>query len=255
MIKINNTTLENKTPEVELFFSIEAKNRDFSTLEKIIFTNDDLMEIFNISEEIEQHPLSENFYAYLIASRNDDFVFSNLVFINFLEKGKLPIKTLTKLFNNTQDLSEKNKYDWLNYATYHFPHWFPDNFDLIQLNIFKQPFNELVANNLIEFISNKDISKFLISIFNSFNKNDFIEIFKKSLSSFKSNSDVALFLSKCENSPEEILKMCYDLLKRDDDKELIGAHKNCPEQIKVSWYEKTGDEKFMPNYLKELFVF
>jgi|688.fasta_scaffold448616_1 hypothetical protein len=255
MIDINNTTIETGTPEVEKFFSIEAKNRNISTLEKINFTNADLMEILNISEEIEHHPLSKNFYTYLIASRDDNFIFSNLVFINFLKKGKLPIKTLTKLFNNTEDLSEKNKYDWLDYTTYHFPHWFPDNYDLIQLNIFKHPFNKLVATNLIEFVSSKDVSKLIISIFNSLDENEFVGIFKKNLSNFKSNSELALFLSKCENSPKDILQICYDLLKRDDDKELIGTHKNCPKPIKIELFKKTQDIKFLPDHVKDMFLF
>jgi len=250
---INKTSID-ASKQVEAYFSIDARDRLFSTLKKLKFTNEDLSDILNISEEIEQHPLSETFYNIIIMSRENGFEFSNFVFMTYLEKCKLSIKALFRLFNDTPDLTDKNKFDWINYVTYHYPYWFADSYDTLETNLFVQPLNKLIANNLMEFVKNNDVSRLLIEIFQTLTDEDFDTILEKNLSYFKSPYYIAFFLAQCKNSTKKSLENTCKILKNIEDKMLIGLHKNCPTAIKLELYDKTKDERLVPKTVASFFI-
>ena len=229
-------------------------------LEKRTHTSEELLEILKISEQIQNDLDWKLFYGKLIRVQQGSFSLD--VFNAYLNLIANNTDALLNLLKNTVGLTDVEKMEWVKIALVSNPNWFiPAFFKTEQalvngIDIYKNPFNFLIVKTIVESVSDITLAEgFLVSILESLTNEEFYEWYDNSGKKCQYKTCIAKILAQSKNTTTSILENYFDELDEIDDKIELAKHSNFSEMLKLKLYRLTKDIKFLPQKLKNLFVF
>lgn len=150
---------EIKSEKVKEIFRRTLSMRTTKFLSTLKLSNDDLIEILDLSENIEKHNERRFFYQVLIRSQEGPF--SRYVFNQY--KIKLfDIDALLHLLENTPDLNDSEKMSIIPYLLLASPNWTTEYFlrngqsNNFGIDPFAAPFSAKIADDLMYYVFNKN---------------------------------------------------------------------------------------------------
>ena len=270
MSKLKKSDIVDISKQIKEFFntSITARNSEF--LSKFTFSNTELLEIFEISENIEKASNRISFYKSLICSQQGPFnldvlnKFANVVYLDNFVNTDDHFNTLNHLFKLTPGVGTSNKLDWIKYFNSKSPYSFLHYCVLgrqLWFDITDEPFNRIFATITISYnIANKETIVFLHKLFSSMSDDDMYDWYRDEVEYQLSDDDVfedqiVNVLTQFKDTSTKILVDFFDKCTTTSRKIAIAKHKNSPDKIKIEMYKYTKDETILPKKLKQLLIF
>ncbi len=262
MSKVKMSDIISGSEEVKSVFKRPMINR-LKSLKKQIFTNDELLEIVDISENIENHNNKRAFYQNLILSQNGPF--NNTVFGAYIDK-LFHVDTLLHLINHSPDISEKNKLKWVNYLMVVATHWTVFNFfskgsgNGVGIDVTQSPFNSVYAANIVRYVdkaNNGTISdaykKELHRILDTMTEGEIYEWYVTEVA-ITYEKRAMEFIMSYNRIPSNAIAHYWEKTTFSS-KEKLALHPNCPEDLIEYVFDRTGREEYLPQAAKDIFLF
>lgn len=257
MRKILMKDVTSGSENVKRVFRVTLNNRTAGLMYEMEFTNDELLEIIKLTklEDIQTYRQSE-FYERLVRSQPGPFL--DEVFGSLLYYFMYSTKNLKALIEKAGELSEKNKGTWLRMMVQNNRH-VPSEAKEYGINTHIYPYNvisaaNLIMNHQIGYVFSNGMAIF--SLLDTMTEDQLVETYKKAIST-PANFDI---FTKYSKTPTSILDMLFNDYKKFGeqtfDKIMILVElPQASEDIKGYVYDKTGDDKYMPEGIRDIFMF
>lgn len=237
--------------------------RTLGWFKKQKYTDDELLEILKISTSIERHKDHRYLYQRLIESQTGPF--NRDVFIAFRDLV-FHTESLLNLIRNSTGITDEDKAKWIDYAILTSSYWFIPNFftngecEKVGIDIKKSPFNKSYAANVVRYkhkrTQGSDFSAkenaVLWEVLDSMTDSEKMEWYKDVVASTYENTAVSI-LTAYPNTPAEILEHYFN--KTNLFRGEIALHKNAPLELRNELYRQTGEEKYLPQSVQDIFLF
>ena len=263
MAKVKMSDIKSGSENVKEVFRATMSGARRKKFSKQTFTNDELLEILDISENIEYHKEKRNMYQRLIESQKGPF--NQAVFDAYV--GNLfHIDSMLNLLENSKGISSESKLKWLDYMMVSSTHWSVFNFFSRDagipygIDVLKPPFSKKYAEHIVRYadkagrgnISDEYYAE-LHRVLDKMSEGDIIEWYNKSVASTYEKRAVD-FLMSYDKMPGKVLQHYWDKTTLST-KEKLALHPNIPEELREWMYQETKDEKYLPQAAKDLFLF
>jgi len=262
MPKVKMSDIKSESENVRDVFRIPMASRTWKWIQTKTFTNKELQEIHDISSDIEKSKVRKKFYSRLIRSQSgpfDDTIFR--IFSDILYDKE----SMLHLLVNSVGVDNSDKVRWMKYAIETSP-WFVYDFMLkgdsaqYGIDITKGPFNIHFADFLIQ---SKDKllnaaagmpDYYLDAIYttlDTMNEKEF-DIWH---SYVQFNKEFFEIILKYKNTPVKLLQEMFDDYNDAFNKGQIAEHPNSPQELRHKMFEYTGDAKWLPEEVQDIFIF
>lgn len=262
MPKVKMSDVKSGSTSVKNLFKFPMSSRIIA-LKKFTFTNQELIEILEISEDVEYHSDKRRFYQKLIESQNGPF--NTNVFNRYIDK-LFNIDSLMHLIENTENLSIDDKLSWLNYMMVTSANWsvfnfFSKNMGLeYGIDVTQKPFRSIYSDLLVRYIGgfNNSISN---DYYNEVNRildqMSESELYDWYITSMKSSyvKKVIAIIMNYPKMPSKIVVDYYEKISAVDGKDELIKHPNMISEIKLKKFTETGKEEYLPQTAKDIFLF
>lgn len=262
MPKVKMSDVKSGSTSVKNLFKLPMSSRIIA-LKKFTFTNQELIEILEISEDVEYHSDKRRFYQKLIESQNGPF--NSNVFNRYIDK-LFNIDSLMHLIENTENLSIDDKLSWLNYMMVTSANWsvfnfFSKNMGLeYGIDVTQKPFRSIYSDLLVRYIGgfNNSISN---DYYNEVNRildqMSESELYDWYITSMKSSyvKKVIAIIMNYPKMPSKIVVDYYEKISAVDGKDELIKHPNMISEIKLKKFTETGKEEYLPQTAKDIFLF
>jgi len=253
-----------KYENVKRVFRRTLDSRTESWLSKIEFSESEMLEILDLSENVEYHRDKRYFYQRLIRSQKK---FSGKVFAAYVDK-LFEADALLNLGENSEGVSEYSKIKFIDYTLVTSANWFVFNYysknngNPVGLDVTAQPYNVTYANDITRYMDKsgrgntpKEYFEELNRIFDTFSKNDFDVWFDETQTLYQSK--VVDIIMSYNKMPRYLIDQYFNRKNKPDyDLRLrLATHPNASNDIKMWAYEETKDEIYLPSEVKDIFVF
>jgi len=262
MAKVKMSDVKSGSEEVKKVFRRPMSSR-LKPLKNQTFTNDELLEILDISENIEYHKEKRYFYQALIQSQKGPF--NNKTFGAYVDK-LFGIDPLLHLLENSKGISEENKLEWLSYLMTTSTHWAVFNFFSRDaglpygIDVTKKPYRMQYAEKIVRYSEkmgrgniNSEYYTELHRILDTMSEGEIIEWYNNSIASTYEKRAVD-FLMSYDKMPQKVLAHYWNKTNLPN-QEILALHPNIPEELRAEMFEKTKDDKYLPQAAKDLFLF
>lgn len=251
---------EIKSENVKKIFRLPMSSRSLRFLESLTLTNDDIIETIEFAEK-EYHSNKRSFFQDLVKTQHTKLKFNRAAF-NVLVNNLFEKDRLLELINNSEGLTKEDKIEFIGYgmttAAYFFLNYFVNGESKsVDIDVFS---DSEYASEVFDRVMYKDSSKFskesidkLILLLKSLDSKG-TEKAKKRLKQAYS-SWLVLLAAQWEDMPLELLEIGLEDRAEYKYRVELAKHKNAPEDVKAKFYEQTGDEIYLPNGVKDIFLF
>lgn len=258
--KVKVSDIKSKSPNVKQLFKVSIGQRRIDFLRSLTFSNDELVEIFELSEHIESH--AGRFYFYSLLIKSQEGPFNDAVFSRFVN-GLSREETLIKLLENTPNLSFSNKEKFL----FYYPQvvGVKSLINLIESNKLKDNKIDVYDDELVfkmldglvrasidsTFVVGKE---FLNHVLRTQQNDKIFEWFKENVSGYLHL--VSRFLKYYEDATPEMFSHAFDQFSIKEKQHFAdGCGDKFPDSLKNELYNLTNDEKYLPTGIRDLFLF
>ena len=263
MAKVKMGDISNSSNNVKSVFRLPMSSRTNKWLEKQTFTNSDLLDILYISDNKEYHSDKRSFHQRLIKSQKGPF--SAEVFRVFAE-NLFEIDSMLHLLENSPTTTPEARLRWLDYTMVSSAHWFTFNFyskdsgNSYGIDVTKTPYNKAYAGHIVRYSDkmgrgnvNEGYFTELHRALDSMSDSEIYDWYIGSVSTTYAERAVD-FIMSYDKMPENVIQHYYDksVLKH---RQKLATHQNCPAGIKQEMFDETGDEKYLAQEAKDIFLF
>jgi hypothetical protein len=264
MPKVKMSDVKSGSENVKTLFKRIVGDRTLTWLKKQKYSNDELLEILDISENIERHKDKRKLYQDLIESQVGPF--NQEVFIKYTNKV-YHVEALMNLIRNSFGITVEDKEKWIVVSMVTSSYWFTPYFfmngecEKYGINIYKTPFNKIFASSAVKstgtrtelkFSPSSKERNFLWSVLDSMNDEEKMQWYIDDIARTYESKAVDI-LTSYPNTTPEILTDYYNRTPKQ--KGEIASHPNAPQEIKNEMYALTKDEKYLPEIVKDIFWF
>lgn len=262
MAKVKMSDIRSGSEEVKKVFRRPMTSR-IKPLKNQVFTNAELVEILDISENVEYHKDKRYFYQALIESQKgpfDDSVFG--AYVNKL----FHIDSMLNLLKNSTGVSEHHKLKWLEYMMVSSTHWTVFNFFSkdagipFGIDVTKPPYRHSYSTYIVRYMDkmgrgNPPIEYFdeLHRILDTMNPDEIYDWYLDEVATSYEVKAVELLMSY-DTMPEKVLQHYWDKTTLKN-KEKLALHPNIPDELREWMYNETDDIKYLPDSVKAVFIF
>ena len=271
MPKVKMSDVKSGSTSVKNLFKLPMSSR-IMALKKFTFTNQELIEILEISEEVEYHSDKRRFYQRLIQSQKGPF--DSNVFKWYIDK-LFNIDSLMHLIDHVENLSTDDKLLWLNYMMVTSANWsvfnfFSKNMGLeYGIDVTQKPFRTIYSDLLVRYIERAGYNN-LGAGYNNLVSKDYYnevnrildqmsesELYDWYITSMKSSyvQKVISILMNYPKMPSKIIVDYYEKISAADGKDELIKHPNMISEIKLKKFTETGKEEYLPQTAKDIFLF
>ncbi len=264
MPKVKMSDVKSGSISVKNLFKIPMSSR-IMALKKFTFTNRELIEILEISEDIENHSDKRRFYQQLIQSQKGPF--NSNVFKWYIDK-LFDINSLLHLIDHAENLSIDHKLSWLNYMMVTSANWsvfnfFSKNMGLeYGIDVTQNPFRAIYSDLLVRYIQragfNNSISKDYYNevnrILDQMSESELYEWYTTSIQSSYVKKVISIIMNY-PKMPSKIIVEYYEKISAADGKDELIKHPNMISEIKLAKFAETGREEYLPQTAKDVFMF
>lgn len=263
MAKVKMSDVYSGSKNVKSLFKLPMISRTEKFLKTTQFTNDELIEILDISERIENHTEKRRFYQKLIA--NQEGPFNKLVFAEYKDK-LFSVESLKQLIKNAQGINDIDKCRWITYAILtsypkFYEYFISGESNEVGIDPMIKPFNMQIALDLVQYsdkikatvVIYHDGRNLLFELLDTFNETEQYNWYLECVKTTYQQKAMDI-ITKYPNISSKIIEDYYS--KSDiTNKKILAKLDKCPIDIKMDYYEKTGDEEFLPKEAKDIFLF
>ena len=264
MPKVKMSDVKSGSISVKNLFKIPMSSR-ITALKKFTFTNRELIEILEISEDIENHSDKRRFYQQLIQSQKGPF--NSNVFKWYIDK-LFDINSLLHLIDHAENLSIDDKLSWLNYMMVTSANWsvfnfFSKNMGLeYGIDVTQNPFRAIYSDLLVRYIQragfNNSISKDYYNevnrILDQMSESELYEWYTTSIQSSYVKKVISIIMNY-PKMPSKIIVEYYEKISAADGKDELIKHPNMISEIKLAKFAETGRDEYLPQTAKDVFMF
>ena len=264
MPKVKMSDVKSGSISVKNLFKIPMSSR-IMALKKFTFTNRELIEILEISEDIENHSDKRRFYQQLIQSQKGPF--NSNVFKWYIDK-LFDINSLLHLIDHAENLSIDDKLSWLNYMMVTSANWsvfnfFSKNMGLeYGIDVTQNPFRAIYSDLLVRYIQragfNNSISKDYYNevnrILDQMSESELYDWYITSIQSSYVKKVISIIMNY-PKMPSKIIVEYYKKISAADGKDELIKHPNMISEIKLAKFAETGREEYLPQTAKDVFLF
>lgn len=264
MPKVKMSDVRSGSISVKNLFKLPMSSR-ITALKKFTFTNRELIEILEISEDIEYHSDKRRFYQQLIQSQKGPF--NSNVFKWYIDK-LFDINSLLHLIDHAENLSIDNKLSWLNYMMVTSANWsvfnfFSKNMGLeYGIDVTQNPFRAIYSDLLVRYIQragiNNSISKDYYNevnrILDQMSESELYDWYTTSIQSSYVKKVISIIMNY-PKMPSKIIVEYYEKISAADGKDELIKHPNMISEIKLAKFAETGREEYLPQTAKDVFLF
>jgi len=248
--------------KVKALFRRTISNRTESWMKKIEYNEAELLEILDLSENVEYHKEKRFFYQRLIQSQSK---FSNKVFKAYV--GNLfHVDALLNLVEGTDRLDTDDKLEFISYSMVTSASWFTFNFYAkgqgtnVGIDVLKSPFNYKYAGTIVRYMDKsgrgnvpKEYFVELERILDTMNEEDIMKWYKDDLVTLYAKKVIEI-LASYDKMPKSVIE--HYLEKGGfSAREGLAMHPNCPPEIRQELYNNTKNEKYLTDDVKDVFLF
>lgn len=264
MPKVKMSDVKSGSTSVKNLFKLPMSSRIIA-LKKFTFTNPELIEILEISEDIEYHTDKRRFYQKLIQSQNGPF--NTNVFNRYIDK-LFDINSLLHLIDHAENLSIDDKLSWLNYMMVTSANWsvfnfFSKNMGLeYGIDVTQNPFRAIYSDLLVRYIQqtgfNNSISNDYYNevnrILDQMSESELYDWYITSIQSSYVKKVISIIMNY-PKMPSKIIVEYYEKISAADGKDELIKHPNMISEIKLAKFAETGREEYLPQTAKDVFLF
>lgn len=263
MAKVKMGDIKDSSNNVKSVFRLPMSSRTTKWLNRQTFTNEDLLDILDISENKERHADKRSFYQRLILSQKGPF--SSEVFTAFAE-NLFAVEPMLHLIENSTSTTENARKIWLNYTMVSNIHWFVFNFYSkdkgIQfgIDITKAPYNIIYAEHIVIYSAKTGrgnlIKEYFIElnrILDTMNEDEIFKWYSTTVSTTYADRAVD-FIMNYDKMPEKVIT-AYCEKANISHQNILAMHPNCSPEFRERVFNRTGDEKYLPEAVKDIFLF
>ena len=264
MPKVKMSDVKSGSTSVKNLFKLPMSSR-IMALKKYTFTNPELIEILEISEDIEYHTDKRRFYQKLIQSQNGPF--NTNVFNRYIDK-LFDINSLLHLIDHAENLSIDDKLSWLNYMMVTSANWsvfnfFSKNMGLeYGIDVTQNPFRAIYSDLLVRYIQqtgfNNSISNDYYNevnrILDQMSESELYDWYITSIQSSYVKKVISIIMNY-PKMPSKIIVEYYKKISAADGKDELIKHPNMISEIKLAKFAETGREEYLPQTAKDVFLF
>ncbi len=264
MPKVKMSDVKSGSISVKNLFKIPMSSR-ITALKKFTFTNRELIEILEISEDIENHSDKRRFYQQLIQSQKGPF--NSNVFKWYIDK-LFDINSLLHLIDHAENLSIDDKLSWLNYMMVTSANWsvfnfFSKNMGLeYGIDVTQNPFRAIYSDLLVRYIQragfNNSISNDYYNevnrILDQMSESELYDWYITSIQSSYVKKVISIIMNY-PKMPSKIIVEYYKKISAADGKDELIKHPNMISEIKLAKFAETGREEYLPQTAKDVFMF
>ncbi len=264
MPKVKMSDVKSGSISVKNLFKLPMSSR-ITALKKFTFTNRELIEILEISEDIEYHSDKRRFYQQLIQSQKGPF--NSNVFKWYIDK-LFDINSLLHLIDHAENLSIDDKLSWLNYMMVTSANWsvfnfFSKNMGLeYGIDVTQNPFRAIYSDLLVRYIQragfNDSISKDYYNevnrILDQMSESELYDWYTSSIQSSYVKKVISIIMNY-PKMPSKIIVEYYEKISAADGKDELIKHPNMISEIKLAKFAETGREEYLPQTAKDVFMF
>ena len=264
MPKVKMSDVKSGSTSVKNLFKLPMSSR-IMALKKFTFTNPELIEILEISEDIEYHTDKRRFYQKLIQSQNGPF--NTNVFNRYIDK-LFDINSLLHLIDHAENLSIDDKLSWLNYMMVTSANWsvfnfFSKNMGLeYGIDVTQNPFRAIYSDLLVRYIQqtgfNNSISNDYYNevnrILDQMSESELYDWYITSIQSSYVKKVISIIMNY-PKMPSKIIVEYYKKISAADGKDELIKHPNMISEIKLAKFAETGREEYLPQTAKDVFLF
>lgn len=262
MAKVKMSDIKSGSENVKNLFKRSMSTRYSNWLKNIKFSSDELVEILDICENIEHHKDSREFYNLLLLSQ--DTTFSHEVFEKYMNVI-FENDTLMHLLARSDGLTEQDKEKWINSSILSSFYWFIPNFyqngesKKYGIDITQYPYNLTLASAMVRYrkrfnkncVFAEGFSDYMKTILDTLTEDQLYEWYTDVVRQTYEESAVN-FLSSYPKTTERMLSDYYNNRHKNNK---LAIHPNFPKDIKNKIFLETGDEKYLPTEVKDIFIF
>ena len=271
MPKVKMSDVKSGSTSVKNLFKLPMSSRIIA-LKKFTFTNPELIEILEISEDVEYHCDKRRFYQKLIESQKGPF--DSNVFNRYIDK-LFNIDSLMHLIDHSENLSIDDKLSWLNYMMVTSANWsvfnfFSKNMGLeYGIDVTQKPFRTIYSDLLVRYIEragynnlgagynnlvSKDYYNEVNRILDQMSESELYDWYTTSMKSLYVKKVIAIIMNY-PKMPSKIVVDYYENISAADGKDELIKHPNMISEIKLQKFAETGKEEYLPQTAKDVFLF
>lgn len=252
---------EIKSENVKRIFRLPMSSRGERFLNLLTLTNDDIIETIRFAE-IEYHKDKRDFYRRLVKTQHNKVKFNRdsfgVLVNNLFDKDRY-----LELIRNSEGLTKRDLISFVGYSMTSSTVWFFSTYylngdskaDGIDIN------DPDIAFEIVERFLYTDGAKMLDSTLVSFAKL-FGEVFKSThkdevLTRLRQSAQKWTYLltKHWDEMPEDVIAYFLSTFNDRETRSNIAKLKNAPSELKQEYYEKTGDESYLPAGVTDIFLF
>lgn len=263
MAKVKMGDIKSGSENVKNVFRKAMSARTSKWLEKQTFSNDELLEILDITQNIEYHKENRYFYQKLIQSQKGPF--DARVFHEYLDK-LFHIDSMLNLLENTTSTNQEDKLKWQDYMMVSSTHWAVFNFFSRDagipygIDVTKKPFRFNYAHHIVRYADkmgrgqiSQEYFDELHRILDTMSEDEMYEWYLEAVASTYEKRAVDFLMSYDKMTPKALEH--YWNKTTLINKEKLALHPNTPKELKMELFEETGNEDFLPQETKDMFMF
>lgn len=266
---VKMSDIKSGSENVKSIFRSSMSNRTIRFLETISLNNEELLEILDICQRIEKKTFTPAFYKRLILTQNN---FNNDVFLAFLPNLADP-DAFENLLKKCKDINDSSKKRFIDYVFENLPVWgFKKFFSQplskeLGIDVTLKPFNIVYVSTLIAHIDiifnvavftlSDEIIAEIDRIFATLTPSEIQTVYMSTNTLIKSDRLIQILL-RSKNTPPNVFEYMVDKYKgsgSQDIKYKIVRSSKCPANIKLAYYQSTGDESVLPQTIQDVFLF
>lgn len=266
MPKVKMSDVKSGSTSVKNLFKLPMSSR-IRALKKFTFTNQELIEILEISEDVEYHVDKRRFYQQLIQSQKGPF--NSNVFKWYIDK-LFDINSLLHLIDHAENLSIDDKLSWLNYmmvtsASWSVFNFFSKNMGLeYGIDVTQKPFRTIYSDLLVRYIGftnsislkpiYEDYYNEVNRILDQMSESELYDWYTTSIQSSYVKKVISIIMNY-PKMPSKIIVEYYEKISAADGKDELIKHPNMITEIKLAKFAETGREEYLPQTAKDVFLF
>ena len=268
MAKVKMSDIKSGSENVKNVFRNTMSGIRRKNFKNQTFTNDELLEILYISENIEYHKEKRDMYQKLIKSQKGPF--NNAVFSAYSDK-LFEYDSMIHLLKNSKGTSEDAKLKWLNYimvsSCFSAIKFFKEDSGIpYGIDVTKKPFRHVYAVDLIKFSDEMGFSDTmgrrnlsfdyyaeLHRILDTMNDAEIYDWYIDSIASTYEKRAMDTLMSY-DKMPKKVLENYWHKTNFQN-QEILALHPNIPDELRSEMFEKTQNEKYLPQEAKDIFLF
>lgn len=268
MSAVKMSDIKSGSENVKSIFRLAMSNRTKKFLETLTLNNEELLEIIDICQSIEKkYPTS--FYRDLILTQDN---FNTDVFLAFLPNLTDP-EAFENLLKKSKDINDSSKKRFIDYVFENLPVWgFKKFFSQplskeLGIDVTLKPFNVIYVSTLIAHIdiifnvavftlSDKIIDE-IDRIFATLTPSEIQTVYMSTNTLIRSDRLIQILI-RTKNTSPNVFEYMVDKYKgsgSQDIKYKIVRSSKCPANIKLAYYQSTGDESVLPQTAQDIFLF